>query len=151
MQKELKIRVNDPHKIEAKLKSLGCPLSKERTSTYTYFNQPDDRILKISENERGSFLIVMEKVHGKFVIKSKDVIQDLEQTLANLDEKFGLKRIIINRRKFFKHPQMKISLNNIKVVGNFLILKGKNPKIEFVTKELGIKNPEIVTSSFDNL
>lgn len=151
MQKELKIRIDDPKNIEGKLIQLGYPIIEQRTSGYTYFNQPENKILKISENDQKSFLIYMEKVDERFALKKKDLIRDLDQTKKSLRTKHGVKRVVTNQRTFFEHPYLKVSLNKVEKTGTFLILEGEDPTISFVTDILEVSNPQVVTESFDNL
>ena len=68
MGKELKIRITDYKEVEKLLEQAGAKFIKQDTSTYTYFNQPKGKVLKITQNSEGSFKTVIEKDGDQFNI-----------------------------------------------------------------------------------
>jgi hypothetical protein len=69
----------------------------------------------------------------------------------DLTNKYGIKRILKGRCRNFQLDEFMITLNFIEAVGEFLILIGENPTEKFITEKLGIKNPEYIRVSFDEL
>lgn len=151
MPQELKVRLEKPEEIEAKLKELSTVFIEEAEFADTYFNRPAGEVLKITEDEEGTSLMALQAEDGKFRITKKESIQDIVEAKNELSAKYGIKHILKGRRKYFSLADFKITLNLIEDVGNFLIVTGENPTKEFVEGKLEIKNPEYITVSFDNL
>ncbi len=149
MQRELKIRVDGYPDMERRVIQAGGHRQGQATYSYTYFNQPEGNVLKITRKTEGVFKTVLKARDGKFDIISSDPVVN-EETVDELTIKFGVKKKLINHRTFFKLGQDKLSLNDIEGVGNFLIIESEDPNQEIAAK-LDIKNPEIITVSFDNL
>lgn len=145
------MRIQDAEEIESALKRLGAVFEGETSFTDTYFDQPLGRVLKITENKEGTFLVSLHAKDGKFRITKKEAIEDSEKIKNELSAKYGIRRILKGRRQYFNLADFKISLNSIDGLGNFLILTGNNPNKEFIEDTLGIKDPEYITVSFDNL
>lgn len=151
MNKELKIRLAGQQAIAAKLRELGAKHSHDATYEYTYFNQPEGKVLKLTKKDGQTVKTVIEREDGRFVIKSSDELANPEEVTRQLTEQYGVKRYLVNHRSFYQYNGNEISTNNIEGVGTFLIIEGNDPQLDFVTDTLGIKNPEIVKDSFDNL
>ena len=66
-------------------------------------------------------------------------------------KEYGIKKALTNIRRFFRYKDLTITTNQFKNIGQFLIIEGDNPSLAFVKEVLGIKNPEVITDSFDNL
>jgi len=150
MKRELKIRIDNIPDIEERLFQLGAIKGKSAMYRYVYFNQPDGEVLKITKKPEGTFKTIIRARAGKFDIISSDRVDNEKQLLQELTTKFGIKKELVNQRLFFTLGEDKLSLNNIREVGRFLIVEGKNPSMEVIVR-LGIKNPEIITKSFDDL
>jgi adenylate cyclase class IV len=150
MKRELKIKVNSLAKLEKQIMHLGGKLIKEDTQEYTYFNQPEGHVLKLTKKREGTFKTVLEAHDGKFTIVSSDLVDDVQKTIAELSTEYGIKRQLTNHRKVYVNGDEEQSLNNIENVGQFLIIKSDSPTLDSVVK-LGIHEPEIITVSFDNL
>ena len=148
---ELKVRIQDAKVVEGVLKELGATFERETDFTDTYFNQSPGEVLKTTEGNEGISLMALRAEDGRFKITKKEAIVDLEKTKNELSLKYGVKRILKGRRRYFSLPNFKVTLNFIENLGDFLILTGDNPIKEFIEGELGIKNPEYITVSFDNL
>jgi adenylate cyclase class IV len=150
MGRELKIRIDAYPDMEDRILQAGGSKQKQATYTYTYFNQPDGDVLKITKKPEGFFKTVLKAREGKFDIVSSDAVSNEPELMDELTDKFGIKKKLINHRTFFMLGQDKLSLNDIEGIGNFLIIEGQNPSLEMATR-LGIPDPEIITVSFDNL
>ncbi len=151
MTQELKIRINNLATVESKLKELGAIFVKEEPFIDTYFNQPPGSILKIVTVEHFSNLIKLESQDGKFRVISKTFIEDVETEKTQLSKEFGIKSVLQGKRIYFELEDLKITISLIDEVGQFIILTGENPSEDFVTEKLGIKNPEYIRVSFDEL
>lgn len=151
MPQELKIRLEKPDEVLTRLETLGAVPEGETEFTDTYFNQPPHEVLKITESDGGISLVALHAEDGKFRITKKEAIEDLEKIKNELSSKYGVKRILKGRRQYFSFIDFKITFNFIDGLGNFLILTGNNPNKEFIEDTLGIKDPEYITVSFDNL
>lgn len=150
MQRELKIRIDTIPDIEKRIIQAGGLKGRQSTYRYTYFNQPEGDILKITKKPEGTFQTVIKARDGKFDIISSEPVNNEGELVQELTAKFGVKKELINHRQFFTLNKDKLSLNDIEGVGKILIIEGTAPSME-IAVQLGIANPEVVTKSFDNL
>ncbi len=153
MRRELKIRINDYEEVEKKLLGLGAKFIKQAKARDLYFNQPEGKVLKLTENDEGFFETRLERRGNHFYFTKKQAVSDLASAADRLLKNFTVKKRIVNKQRFFSYKGFLISTNRIDRVGQFLVIESHkyNPTVSFVTNELGIKNPEVVTESFDNL
>lgn len=151
MKEELKIRIENYKEIEKKLFRAGAKFIEEISCTDTYFKQPEGEVLKITEDDKGDFLVHLKSVNGKFRIVKYGRITNPEEEKKRLSEKFGLKCVLKKKRIFFDFENYVLNINLIEGVGEFLIVEGKNLSTEIITEKLGIKDPEFITVSFDEL
>jgi adenylate cyclase class IV len=149
MAKELKIKIDNPEEVEKKLLSIGAEFTDESTHNYTYFQQLEGKVLKITRNNEGIFKTRLERKDGKWkIIENSPITEEKAKTLEKENE---VKRKMKNKRRFYRYESIIISINSFPDIGNFLILEAENPKVEFITNKLGINKPKIITASFDNL
>ena len=151
MAEELKIRIRDYNKVEDNLIKLGAKFSGEIDVVDTYFKQPAGEVLKITEDDRGNFLVNLKSRNGKFEIVKYEEIDDVQKVKDDLTKKFGIKCVLKKKRRFFDFENYKININLIEDIGEFLIAEGENLAPEIITGKLKIENPEFVTVSFDEL
>ncbi len=151
MAEELKIRIQNYKKVEENLIKLGAKFSKEINVVDTYFKQPVGEVLKITEDDKGNFLVNLKSKDGKFEIVKYEPIDDVDKIKYELTKKFGIKCVLKKKRRFFDFENYKININLIEGVGEFLIVEGENLTPEIITEKLKIKNPEFITVSFDEL
>lgn len=151
MLQELKVRLKESEEVETRLKELGAVSERETEFTDTYFNQPAGEVLKITEDEEGVSLMALQAEDGKFQITKKESIQNVEEVRKEFSSKYGVRRTLKGQRKYFSLADFKITLNFIEGLGNFLVLTGDHPTKEFIEEKLGVKNPEYITVSFDQL
>jgi adenylate cyclase class IV len=150
MKRELKMRVNSLAEVEKQIIRLGGKLIKEDTQEYTYFNQPEGHVLKLTKKHEGTFKTVLEAHDGTFHIISSNPVTDEQTAMAELSATYGIKRKLVNHRKIYINGDEEQSLNNIEGVGQFLIIESDNPGLDSAAK-LSVYDPEIITVSFDNL
>jgi adenylate cyclase class IV len=151
MAEELKIKIQDYKKIEDDLIKLGAKFTEEINVVDTYFKQPKGIVLKITEDDKGDFLVNLKSKNGKFEIVKYEPINEVENVKKELTEKFGIKCVLKKKRRFFDFGEYMININLIEGVGEFLIVEGRDLTPEIITEKLKIKNPEFVSVSFDEL
>src|SRR5687767_4258708 len=103
--KELKIRLTDPQAIIEKLHSLSAAHTGDATYEYTYFNQPEGKVLKLTKKDGKTFKTVIEREGDKFVVVSSDELTDPEKTTQQLTAEHGIKRQLINHRSFYEYDE----------------------------------------------
>ena len=69
MAEELKIRIQNYKKIEEGLIKLGAKFSEETNVVDTYFKQSVGKVLKITEDNRGKFLVNLKVLNLMEIIK----------------------------------------------------------------------------------
>ncbi len=151
MIEELKIRIQDYKSVEQHLKNIGGKFLEELSVIDTYFNQPKGSVLKITEDDKGAFLVNLKSKDGKFDILKYENIENLDTVKKDLTNKHGLKCILRKKRRFWSLDGISININLIEGLGEFLIVEGENLKEDIITNKLKIKNPEFVRVSFDQL
>jgi predicted adenylyl cyclase CyaB len=151
MTEELKIRIQDYRKTEEHLRSLGAKFLEERNVEDIYFRQPKGKVLKITEDNKGVFLVELKAKNNKFEIERYEPVPDKKATTKELEKKFGVKCVLKKKRRFFSLPPYMVNINLIEGVGEFLIVEGKGLQQSMITEKLKIKSPEFVTVSFDEL
>jgi len=151
MAEELKIRIHGYRGVEDKLKSLEGRFTEEIDVVDTYFKQPAGEVLKITEDDRGDFFVNLKLVEGKFQILKYEKIDDVERLRKELTKRFGIKCVLKKKRRFWDFESFTININLIEDVGEFLVVEGESLTSEIITEKLGIKNPEFIGVSFDEL
>lgn len=151
MPEELKIRIQDYRKVEEQLKQLGARFYEELNVVDTYFNQPSGEVMKITEDDSGNYLVNLKSRNGKFEIVKYEKIADIQKLKSELTDKFGVKTVLKKECRFFDFENYKININLIEGLGEFLIVEGEDLSSEIITEKLGVKNPEFITVSFDEL
>ena len=151
MSEEIKIRIQNHKQIEQHLLALGFTFDKELNATDTYFLQPPRKVLKITEDERGIFLVKIVKKKGTFVIEEYSLLKNVRIEKENLEKTFGIKCILKKKRRFFLFNNLSININLIENLGEFLIIQGNNLNKDEIMKRLNILNPKFITVSFDEL
>ena len=152
MTQELKLRLVNTEALLSKLHALGATHTKDATYEYTYFNQQQGNILKLTKKgDTGTFKTVIKPNGQQFIIDSSDRLADPEQVRQELTAQYGVKKQLVNHRRFYSYEDYKISINDIEQLGTFLIIEGVDPQLTFATNVLGIQNPDVITESFDNV
>ncbi|MBU0460719.1 MAG: CYTH domain-containing protein [Nanoarchaeota archaeon] len=151
MGEELKIKIENHKEIEEKLQQLGAKFTEELNVTDTYFNQPSDEVLKITEDERGDFLVNLKSKEGKFEIVKYEKVENIDKIKKELTNKHGIKCILKKKRRFFDFQSYKININLIEDLGEFLIVEGENLTEDIISNKLKMDNPEFVKVPFCDL
>lgn len=150
MPQELKIRIRDRAAVERLLKAAGAVPTQELQVTYTYFNQPEGQVLKLAVTAKETWLVAIAHEETTFKIVKNERVENPEEMRAKLTATFGVKAVLHNNRTFFDWRGFRVSINEIKERGTFLILEGQGPTVKLL-EELGIEHPELITVSFDRL
>lgn len=151
MPEELKIKIKDHKEIEEKLQQLGAKFTEELNVTDTYFNQPSGEVLKITEDERGYFLVNLKSKDGKFEIVKYEKVENIDEIKKELTKKHGIKCILKKKRRFFDFQNHKININIIEDLGEYLIVEGENLTEKIISDKLKIENPKFVKVPFCDL
>ncbi len=151
MKKELKVKIHDYKSVEDRLKRLGGQFKGEIRVKDTYFNQLDGKVLKITEDDKGDFLVELHGKDGGFIIKKYEKINNSEELKEQLGKRYGVDSVLKKRRRFWKVHSLDFNINIIEGLGDFLILEDENPKKEIITDLIRLKDPEYVEVPFNNL
>jgi adenylate cyclase class IV len=149
VRKELKIQIDDVEAVEKRLQELGAKFTGGSIHQYTYFNQPEGNVLKVTQTDTDNFLSQLELQNNMFSIVPEKSIN--HEKIEELKKKYGVKKHLTNIRRFYDYKDNLISVNLIDDVGQFLIIESENPSLELAKKIAGTDNPKIITASFDNL
>ncbi len=87
MRKELKVRISDYKEVEKKIVSLGGTFTGEVEVVDTYYKQPEGKVLKISEDDRGNFLVQLQAENGGFVVMKYERIEKVKNVKEMLRER----------------------------------------------------------------
>ncbi len=151
MVRELKVKISDYREVEKLLTSKGGQFTHELNVTDSYFNQPAGRVLKISEDERGTFLVELEADAGGFEIRRYEQIGEGGEVKEELEQRHGIRCILKKKRRFFTYKDAVININLIEGLGDFLVLEAEAPDPQIIEDDLGLRNPEYIRVPFDEL
>jgi len=151
MAEEVKIKISDYRDFERKLIKNGAVFLDEIKVKDTYFHQPAGRVLKITEDDKGDFLVELKEKNGKFNILKYNRLKNSDNTKKRLERKYGVKCILRKKRRFWEYKGLFLNINIFPDIGSYIIAEGKNIQKNKVASILGIKNPQYITISFDNI
>ncbi len=100
MTEELKIRITDYKKVEHDLIKIGARFKEEIYVVDTYFNQPRGEVLKITEDDKGDFLVNLKAKDGNFNIVKYEKIDNSKEIKKELTKKYGIKCVLKKKRRF---------------------------------------------------
>jgi adenylate cyclase class IV len=151
--RELKIRVDDMNALLARLEAMGAKRGDHLHVTTTYFRQPLGEVLKLSQDETGTFLVQLKAANGGFELLSTEVVDDVDTLRAELTEQYGEKSVLVKEEIYFTIPEKSyvLDLTLIPGVGEFLVIQDDDPHLDIVRNDLGIANPVTITVPFDEL
>ena len=137
--------------MEHHLIELGATMGHRYLEIYTYFNQPEGVILKLTTIGQQTFCIELKQVDGRWQVLSYKLLVADGEVERDLRARWTVKRKLSNLRRLFWLDNQQVSTNIIEGVGTFLIVESDNPKLEWATNRLGISPLRIVNESFDKL
>ena len=136
--KEIKYKISEYSEIRKVLEDIGAVQTKILSVKDTYFEQPTDKVLKLTQDEEGCFLVRLEKNDSdEFVIIERKKLgsQDRNTTLANNKIALSLRK----KRIFYKIDGIGLNINTIENIGDFLIFEYRNENQRQRIKELSPK------------
>ena len=151
MAKELKARIHDLEKVKKNLQKLCASFQGKINSTDTYYKQPEGKVLRLTETIKGNKLISLKAQGDGFVIEKTEEVKEPNAKKKEMENKFEINCILERTISTYSYNNEKVSIHEIKDVGNFLVLESENPKPETVSELLNEKNPEFIKVSFDKL
>lgn len=107
--------------------------------------------MKVTEDDRGDFLVKLKLVEGKFKILKYEEIGNVEEVKKDFTERYGVKCVLRKKRRFFDFEDVMININLIEDVGEFLIVEGEGIGRSYIEDKIKIQNPEFIAESFDEL
>jgi len=148
MTKELKIYIDDADAIQKSLIDAGGQLEETLNEITTYYNTPEGEVMKTSEDENGFFFQHLRKEGDFFVfVENTKWEDDKEENVAELESKYGVKRVMKRKRIVYDLEGRKLDFHLIEEVGDFLIQHAEEPTLEFF-KKIGLQSPKILNVPF---
>lgn len=151
MLRELKARIPDVPTLELRLLKLGARFDQEIDGVETYFKQPEGQVLKIVEDNTGTYLLQLQAQDGGFLIMEQRSVSDPFPISLQLTQEYGIHRILKKRRRLYRFRQYTIDLSLIDEVGDFIILVSEAPAEADMKEVLGMPEPEYVRVPFSEL
>ena len=161
---EIKVNCKDLKKIEGILNSLNVKFLSEGFQRDTYFKVPRGN-LKLRETNTGEDFLIWYKRREKagpklseYYIYQTEKSQNLKNFLKNA---FGEKITIEKIRKIYMYKNVRIHLDRVKGLGNFIELeavlskdsvdKESRKNINFLVEKLCIKKEDLLKSSYSEI
>ena len=150
MSQELKFRIQNYKETENILKRLGGIFLRELHVTDIYFKQPEGKVLKITIDDTGFYLVQLTATLDQFHIDKYQKLKNVERVLNELSHLYKVKCVIYKLRRFWQLEKYNININVIPDVGDFIIFEGVDLNIEEI-RQLPINLGKHITVSFDQL
>ncbi|MFJ5989276.1 hypothetical protein [Lentzea sp. NPDC092896] len=151
MEREIKARIGDVDAAQDQIERSGGIGLGISSYHYTYFFQPPGHVLKLTSHEGEVHRTRMRRDGDTFIITEKTLIANPDNELESLGSRYGIKRVMHNRRTRYQLGDATVSINEISGLGIFLIVASDSPTIEQVRHLLGTESPNLVVDSFDDL
>lgn len=151
MSSELKVKINNLTAVQNRLIELGAQFLHKLKITDTYFNTPPDKVIKITEDERGAHFVKLQAKDGKFEVIEFKKINFTVMLKDHYTKKYGVKCILNKTLLAFNWNGFEVSLNLISDVGNYLVLEGENPTVEDIKKIIQEDELEFLNVPFSEL
>ena len=152
--KEIKFKIYDPLETEERILRLGGSYLDTINAVDTYFNQPEDKVLKIYEDERESYLIELEPNSFEgFDYIQKCKLDDVEKEKKELNDEFGVHKVLKKVKRRFNYSDHQIYINTIEGLGDFVIIfyESEIPDNINIIEDLCIERSEQITVPFSKL
>ena len=159
LEVEVKVRVN--HKqIKEKLEELKATFIKEVQQEDTYFEHPcwnfkdRDEALRVREEGNIFFLTFKGPKLDKKIKVRKELQLQVESEIFELLKEIGFSELkkVRKRRKLYQWKNLKVCLDKVEGLGDFLEIEGKSWKdksiIRELVKKLNIKEESLSTISY---
>jgi len=159
LEVEVKVRVN-PEQIKEKLEELKATFIKEVQQEDTYFKHPcwnfkdRDEALRVREEENIFFLTFKGPRLTKKIKVRKETQLQVESKIFELLKELGFSELrkVKKRRRFYQWKNLKVCLDKVEELGDFLEIEGKSWEdkslVRELIKKLHIKEESFLTASY---
>lgn len=151
MLQELKARISDFPALEIRLLQMGARFEQETQGVETYFKQPEGQVLKIVEDNTGTYLLQLQSQDGGFLIVEERSVSDPFPISLQLTQEYGIHRVLRKCRRLYRFRQYTVDLSVIDGVGEFVILVSETPTEADMETVLGSSNPDYIRVPFSEL
>ncbi len=162
---EIKARIEDPDQIRELVKELDHTFIGIDHQIDTYFKTTNGRFKLRESSLSGPYLIfyLRDNISGpKSSVYQKLPVADAKGLKDLLKEMQGIHTIIEKNREIYLYKNIRIHLDEVKKLGNFLELeavmdekysnkKVETGKVECLMEKFGIKNEDLIGESYENL
>jgi len=162
---EIKARVDNPDRIRELVKALDHTFVGLDHQIDTYFKTSNGRFKLRESSLSGPYLIFyLRDNHSgpKSSVYHKLPVEDTDGLKNLLDRMQGIHTIIEKNREIYLYKNVRIHLDEVKKLGNFLEFEAvmdkkynnRNVEIEKVTflmEKLEIKDEDLISESYENL
>jgi predicted adenylyl cyclase CyaB len=162
---EIKARVNNLDQIREKIKKLDHKYVGIDHQIDTYFKTTNGRLKLRESSLSGPYVIfyIRENLCGpKSSVYQKLTVEDANGFKELLKKMQGIHTIIEKEREIFLYKNVRIHLDEVRELGTFLEFeavmndkyndrKVESQKVEFLMKELDIKQEYLIRESYENL
>jgi len=159
LEVEIKVKVN-LRQIKEKLEELKTTFVKEVQQEDTYFKHPcwnfkdRDEALRVREEENIFFLTFKGSRLTKKIKVRKETQSQVEPEIFELLKELGFSELskVRKRRRFYQWKNLKVCLDKVEELGDFLEIEGKSWEdkslIRELIKKLHIKEESLLTVSY---
>jgi len=162
---EIKARIEDPDQIRELVKELDHTFVGLDHQIDTYFKTANGRFKLRESSLSGPYLIfyLRNNISGpKSSVYQKLPVADAKGLKDLLKEMQGIHTIIEKRREIYLYENVRIHLDEVKELGNFLEFEAvmdekysnkevETRKVEYLMEKLGVKNEDLIGESYENL
>lgn len=161
---EIKARYSDLERARQICRDLMCTFEGVLQQTDTYFHIPCGRLKLREINNCTAQLIFYERPDASGPKSSRYEIAPVKEPEAMkrlLQQSLGIWRIISKRRELYLYDEVRIHLDAVAGLGNFVELEGvlttggdrksTQQKVEFLIRKLAISEAQLVPQSYSDL
>jgi len=162
---EIKARIEDPDQIRELVKELDHTFVGLDHQIDTYFKTANGRFKLRESSLSGPYLIfyLRNNISGpKSSVYQKLPVADAKGLKDLLKEMQVIHTIIEKRREIYLYENVRIHLDEVKELGNFLEFEAvmdekysnkevETRKVEYLMEKLGVKNEDLIGESYENL
>jgi adenylate cyclase, class 2 len=158
---EIKARCKNHKALEEVMQKMNFPFEGAEHQTDTFFNVPNGRLKLREYNNKSAVLIPYIRPDVSTPRNSDYVLLDVKdpnQTIDILENMFGLRLIVEKSRKIYMYDNIRVHLDHIEDLGDFIELEGviTNPsqreetlqKIDLLMSLFDISDEDIVLNAY---
>jgi len=148
---QVKIRIFQPWELQNRLKLLGAAFLGAWDEKDIYYLQPAGSFLKIKKTKNSCFFVKLRKDGKGNFRKEVRILKNPEKKEKELEEKFGISKIVEKRVRSYSIKGMEFRIQSIPGLGDFLIIEGNAVNTKEVIRKLGMEKPEFVSLAFSEM